>query len=88
MAINKVVYGNDTLMDLTNDTVEANNLLEGATAHDRSGQQVQGTAFFPFLPAHAVRQQHVHGHRMQQGGGKEAHLKPGQSAHPFFDRIL
>ena len=44
MAINKVVYGNDTLMDLTNDTVEASNLLEGATAHDRSGQQVQGTA--------------------------------------------
>ena len=44
MAINKVVYGNDTLMDLTNDTVEASNLLEGETAHDRSGTPVTGTA--------------------------------------------
>lgn len=44
MGINKVVYGNDTLIDLTNDTVEANNLLEGATAHDRSGASVTGTA--------------------------------------------
>lgn len=44
MAINKVVYGNDTLIDLTNDTVEASNLLEGETAHDRSGTPVTGTA--------------------------------------------
>lgn len=44
MAINKVVYGNDTLIDLTNDTVEASNLLEGETAHDRSGSPVTGTA--------------------------------------------
>lgn len=44
MAINKVVYGNDTLIDLTNDTVEASNLLEGETAHDRSGNPVSGTA--------------------------------------------
>ena len=44
MAINKVVYGNNTLIDLTNDTVEASNLLEGETAHDRSGTPVTGTA--------------------------------------------
>lgn len=44
MAINKVVYGNDTLIDLTEDSVEANNLLEGETAHDRSGSPVTGTA--------------------------------------------
>ena len=44
MAINKVVYGNDTLVDLTEDSVSANNLLEGETAHDRSGNPVTGTA--------------------------------------------
>ena len=44
MAINKVVYGNDTLVDLTEDSVSANNLLEGETAHDKSGNPVTGTA--------------------------------------------
>ena len=42
--INKVVFGNDTLIDLTSDSVEASNLLEGETAHDRSGTPVTGTA--------------------------------------------
>ena len=44
MAINKVVYGDQTLVDLTQDSVEASNLLEGETAHDRSGNPVTGTA--------------------------------------------
>lgn len=44
MAINKVVYGDDTLIDLTQDSVSAENLLEGETAHDRSGNPVTGTA--------------------------------------------
>lgn len=44
MAINKVVFGNDTLIDLTEDSVSASNLLEGETAHDRSGTSVTGTA--------------------------------------------
>lgn len=42
MAINKVVYGNSTLIDLTEDTVSANNLLAGETAHDRSGASIEG----------------------------------------------
>ena len=42
--INKVVFGDNTLMDLTSDTVEASNLLEGETAHDRSGTPITGTA--------------------------------------------
>lgn len=44
MAINKVVFGNDTLIDLTDDSVSASNLLEGETAHDRSGASITGTA--------------------------------------------
>ena len=43
MAINKVVYGNNTLIDLTEDTVSANNLLAGETAHDRSGAPIVGS---------------------------------------------
>lgn len=42
MAINKVVYGNNTLIDLTNDTVTENNLLSGATAHGADGNPVNG----------------------------------------------
>jgi len=42
--INKVVYNNDTLIDLTQDTVTASNLYKGCTAHDKSGNTITGTA--------------------------------------------
>lgn len=42
--VNKVVYGNDTLVDLTEDSVTANTLLEGETAHNAAGAPVTGTA--------------------------------------------
>ena len=42
MAKNKIIYGNETLIDLTDDTVTPENLLSGATAHDRSGEPIQG----------------------------------------------
>ena len=44
MAINKVVYGNNVLVDLTNDTVSPENLQSGATAHSKSGALIRGTA--------------------------------------------
>ena len=43
MAVNKVVYGTTVLVDLTKDTVTADKLLKGATAHDASGGQITGT---------------------------------------------
>ena len=43
MAVNKVVYGATVLVDLTGDTVTANKLLKGATAHDASGELITGT---------------------------------------------
>lgn len=43
MATNKVVYGDNTLIDLTNDSVTPESLLEGVTAHDRSGAQITGS---------------------------------------------
>ena len=44
---NKVIYGGNTLIDLTGDTVNANNLLAGATAHDASGERIQGNVSVP-----------------------------------------
>lgn len=37
MAINKVIYGGETLVDLTGDTVTADKILTGFTAHDKGG---------------------------------------------------
>lgn len=42
MSINKVEYAGKVLLDLTEDTVTEDQLLEGATAHDRSGQKIVG----------------------------------------------
>lgn len=44
MAISKVVYGATTLVDLTSDTVTADKLAKGYTAHDKAGNAVTGTA--------------------------------------------
>lgn len=41
--VNKVVYGNNTIIDLTSDTVTPNDVLRGATFHDRSGTSQTGT---------------------------------------------
>jgi hypothetical protein len=44
MAINKVVFGNQTLIDLTADTITAADLQSGVTAHDASGAAITGTS--------------------------------------------
>lgn len=43
MAINKVIYGGNILIDLTTDTVTADKLASGITAHDKSGKTITGT---------------------------------------------
>ena len=43
MAINKVVYGGKTLIDLTGDTVTPDKVLAGFTTHDKSGASITGT---------------------------------------------
>ena len=42
MGVSKVNYGNNTLIDLTGDTVDPNNLKRGETAHNRDGNQITG----------------------------------------------
>ena len=46
MAVNKVVYGTQTLIDLTADTVTADKLLKNTTAHDKSGAVITGTCTY------------------------------------------
>lgn len=43
MAVNKVIYGGNVLIDLTTDTVTADKLASGITAHDKSGAVITGT---------------------------------------------
>lgn len=44
--VNKVIYGGKTLIDLTGDTVTADKMLTGYTAHDKSGATITGTCEF------------------------------------------
>lgn len=44
--ISKVVYGGNTLIDLTADTVTADKILSTYTAHDKSGAPIVGTCTF------------------------------------------
>lgn len=43
MAVNKVVFGNETLIDLTADSITPGDLRKGVTAHDKSGNPIEGT---------------------------------------------
>lgn len=46
MAYSKIIYGGNVLIDLTGDTVDADKLLSGATAHDKAGNVVIGALTF------------------------------------------
>lgn len=46
MAVNKVVYGDQTLIDLTGDTVTEDKILTGYTAHGKDGDPLVGTCDF------------------------------------------
>lgn len=42
MGVNKVEYGGETLIDLTEDSVTPETLAEGVTAHNASGAKIVG----------------------------------------------
>lgn len=44
--VNKVVYGGDTLIDLTGDTATESDVLSGKKFHLKSGQQATGTCTY------------------------------------------
>lgn len=43
MAVSKVIFGSNVLVDLTGDTVRADKLAQGFTAHGADGLPVTGT---------------------------------------------
>ena len=47
MGINKIIFGTDTLIDLTSDTISPEVILEGYTAHDNSGATITGSLTLP-----------------------------------------
>lgn len=49
MAVNEVVLGEETLISLVNDTVTADTLLAGITAHSADGEEITGTVV-PYVP--------------------------------------
>lgn len=58
MAVNKVVYGSETLIDLTEDTVTADAVADGYSVHLASGVRTTGTAKYaasPVANGNAVR---------------------------------
>lgn len=75
MAVNKVVYGGQTLVDLTADTVTPATLAKGVTAHNASGNKITGTmkANTPtqftnlYDPAKVTLKQNVAGSSSQEG---------------------
>lgn len=46
MAVSKVVYGGETLIDLTADTVTKDKILKGYTAHGKDGEPITGACEF------------------------------------------
>lgn len=46
MAISKVIYGGNTLIDLTADTITKDKLLKGYTAHGADGEVINGACEF------------------------------------------
>ena len=43
---NKVVLGNETLIDISSDTVDAAHLVSGYTAHNAAGAPITGSLSF------------------------------------------
>lgn len=46
MAYSKIIYGGNVLIDLTGDTVAADKLLAGVTAHGKDGEEITGTCAY------------------------------------------
>ena len=46
MAISKVIYGGNTLIDLTGDSIKADKLLVGYTAHGADGEPIEGSCSY------------------------------------------
>lgn len=46
MGYNKIIFAGKTLIDLTSDSITPEKLLVGSTAHDKSGEAIEGSCTF------------------------------------------
>lgn len=46
MAVNHVIINGETVVDLRDDTVSADKLIKGVTAHDKTGAKITGNVTF------------------------------------------
>lgn len=53
MAINKIIYGNQVLLDLTGDTTTPDKVLLGFTYHNAAGEPCEGTCAFDLCTSEA-----------------------------------
>ena len=72
MAISKVIYGGNTLIDLTNDSVKADKLLKGYTAHGADGEIINGACTYDAdtSDANATAAEILAGKTAYKGGAK------------------
>ena len=56
MPVSKVVLNDETMIDLTSDTITSDALIDGVTAHDAAGNQITDTLQ---SPADAVSQHNL-----------------------------
>lgn len=82
MAINKVIYGGNTLIDLSGDTVSADKLLKGLTAHDKAGVKITGTCTYDSdtSDATAAVAEILAGKTAYIGGSKKTGTMPNRGA--------
>lgn len=81
-AVSKVIFGNQTLIDLTGDTVVSNKLLTGYTAHGADGEVVQGACDFDANTSDATAQasEILTGKSAYVGGSKVDGSMPNRGA--------
>lgn len=82
MAVSKVIYGGNTLIDLTGDTVIADKLLKGYTAHGADGEKVTGSCEFDAntQDATATAAEILKGKTAYKGGAKLTGTMPNNGA--------
>lgn len=82
MDYNKIIVNGKTVLDLTEDSVTADTLAQGCSAHDAAGNQIIGTAFGATLTAEET-EDGVTFTATDKNGTMSAAVKNGKSAYAY-----
>lgn len=80
--VSKVIYNGKTLIDLTGDTVTANDVIRGKSFHDKSGAKLTGTSTFDAdtSDATAAASEILNGKTAYVGGAKVTGSMPNNGS--------